>query len=51
MAASRAYEALLGGLDPPAAERLRQALLVYCGLDTLAMVRVLEAIRQAAESQ
>jgi hypothetical protein len=49
LAASRTYEELLTGLDAETAERKMRALRVYCERDTLAMVRVLEAVRQAAD--
>jgi hypothetical protein len=48
-AASLAYSRLIRGVDPAEASRLRQALLAYCERDTLAMVRVLQAIRREAE--
>jgi hypothetical protein len=31
--------------DPEGIEKSREALLEYCGLDTLAMVKILEKIR------
>ena len=48
-AAGLAYERMIHA-DTPAAERatLRAALLEYCGQDTLAMVRLLEALRAQA---
>lgn len=46
-AASLTYLKLIGGVEPTEAVRLQQSLLAYCERDTLAMVRVLEAIRQA----
>jgi predicted RecB family nuclease len=47
--AGLAWESLLrGGLDRDERERIRKALLDYCGLDTLAMVRLLEVLRAAS---
>jgi hypothetical protein len=38
-----AWESLVnGGLDQAAHDRIRKALLDYCGQDTLALVRLLE---------
>ena len=37
--------ALRGGLDQVERDRVEKALLEYCGQDTLAMVRLLEALR------
>jgi predicted Zn-dependent protease len=34
-----------GGLDQAERDRIRKALLDYCGQDTLAMVRLLEKLR------
>lgn len=48
MAASLAFERLLAGVDPNEGSRLRAGLLAYCERDTLAMVRVLQAIWKAA---
>jgi len=36
--------------DPIEREKLRRALLEYCKQDTLAMVRILEKVREAAAS-
>jgi hypothetical protein len=47
--ASLTYEALLSGLPAEVAERKLAALGAYCARDTLAMVRVLQAIWQAAK--
>lgn len=47
--ASLTYEALLAGLPADVAERKLAALGAYCARDTLAMVRVLQAIWQAAK--
>ena len=44
MAASNAYEALHYETDPERIDSARKALLEYCGLDTLAMVRILEVL-------
>jgi hypothetical protein len=49
LAASLAYERLLGGIDPAESAPLQRALLDYCERDTLAMVRVLESIRRVVE--
>jgi hypothetical protein len=44
--AGLAWESLVGGsLDCDERERIRNALLAYCSLDTLAMVRLLENLR------
>jgi len=41
------WESLVrGGLDQSERERTRKALLDYCGQDTLALVRLLEALRR-----
>ena len=46
--AGLAWEALIrGGLDQAERDRIRKALLDYCGQDTLAMVRLLEELRSA----
>jgi hypothetical protein len=47
-AASRAFEGLVREAAPGDTARVRQALTTYCRLDTLAMVRVLQAIWRAA---
>ena len=45
-AAGLAWESLIrGGLDQAERERIRKALLDYCGQDTLAMVRLLDVLR------
>jgi len=45
--AGLAWESLVrGGLDQSERDRIRRALLAYCGQDTLAMVRLLERLRQ-----
>ena len=41
MAASRLFEALLSGAFTGDVEQVRRDLLAYCGMDTLAMVKVL----------
>jgi hypothetical protein len=46
--ASLAFEQLISGAEPAQAGRLRTALEVYCERDTLAMVRVLQAVWRAA---
>jgi hypothetical protein len=47
--AGRAWETLVHGqLGPDAKTRLRAALLAYCRQDTEAMVRVYDALEQAA---
>ena len=44
--AGLAWESLEGGIaDQGERERLRKALLDYCGQDTLALVRLLEKLR------
>jgi hypothetical protein len=48
-AAALAFERMLGTPDPAEALRLRQALLVYCGQDTLAMVEVRRALGRLAK--
>jgi predicted RecB family nuclease len=43
--AGLAWESLVrGGLDQAESERVRKALLAYCGQDTIAMVRLLERL-------
>jgi predicted RecB family nuclease len=47
--AGLAWESLVrGGLDQAECERIRKALLAYCGQDTMALVRLLETLRQAS---
>ena len=47
--AGLAWESLIrGGLDQAERDRIRKALLEYCGQDTLAMVRLLINLRLAA---
>ena len=49
-AAGVAWESLVrGGLDRGEYDRIRKALLVYCGLDTLAMVKLLDKLRQTSQ--
>ena len=49
--AGLAWESLVrGGLDQSERESIRKALLDYCGQDTLALVRLLEALRLAMQS-
>jgi hypothetical protein len=46
-AAGLAWESLVrGGLDQAECECIRKALLAYCGQDTMALVRLLETLRQ-----
>ena len=45
-AAMQAYAALPGEPDPDRAEQIRQELWDYCQRDTLAMVRILEALQE-----
>ncbi len=45
MAAMQAYHDMCALEDPEALAQLRQAMLEYCRLDTLAMVRILETLR------
>jgi hypothetical protein len=48
MDAGLAWESLIrGGLDQKERDRIRKALLQYCGQDTLAMVRLLERLQFA----
>ena len=50
--AGLAWESLVrGGLDGVERETVRKALLDYCGQDTLAMVKLLETLRSASNSQ
>jgi hypothetical protein len=45
-AAGLAWESLMrGGLDRGEHDRIRKALLAYCGQDTLSMVRIVERLR------
>ena len=45
-----AWESLVrGGLDQSERERARKALLDYCGQDTLALVKLLNALRQVMQ--
>ena len=47
-----AWESLVrGGLDQVEREKTRRALLDYCEQDTLAMVRLLEALRLLVRRQ
>ena len=46
--AGLAWESITrGGLDQSEQDKIRKALLDYCGQDTLAMVRLLEKLRFA----
>lgn len=49
LAASLAYESLLDDPAAPGVDKTRRALLDYCERDTLAMVRVLQAVERAAQ--
>lgn len=50
-AAGVAWESLVrGSLDASERDRLRKALLDYCGQDTLALVRLLNRLRQSRQS-
>ena len=44
--ASSAWSALPGNTDPAHVEQIRSELLAYCRLDTLAMVKILEVLRE-----
>ena len=45
-----AWESLVrGGLDSGERDRSTKALLDYCGQDTLAMIRLVERLRRAAD--
>ena len=46
--AMSAYRAMAEARDPQERERIRKALLEYCKLDTLAMVRIVEKLREMA---
>ncbi len=47
--AGLAWESLVcGTVDQAEQDRIRNALLAYCGQDTLAMVRLLETLRLVA---
>ena len=49
--AGLAWESLVrGNLDGAEHEKVRKALLDYCGQDTLALVRLLEALRHRTDS-
>lgn len=51
-AAGLAWESLVrGGLDRGDCDRIRKALLDYCGLDTMAMVRLLERLKLEARGE
>jgi hypothetical protein len=47
-AAGRAFLELLGTNDPVLRQDKRNALLAYCGLDTLGMVKIREALLRIA---
>jgi hypothetical protein len=40
---------LCGGLDAGEREKIRKALLDYCGQDTLAMLRLVERLQHVSE--
>jgi hypothetical protein len=44
-----AYYDMCATQDPQEAARIRKALLEYCGLDTMAMVRIVEKLREMAQ--
>jgi hypothetical protein len=45
-----AWESLLcGGFDAGEREKIRKALLDYCGQDTLAMLRLVERLQHVSE--
>ena len=46
MAAMQAYQDMCAVDDPVELEKLRKAMLQYCALDTLAMVRILEELHR-----
>jgi hypothetical protein len=47
--AGLAWESLVrGNVDQPERDRIRKALLDYCGQDTLALVKLLEALKRTA---
>jgi hypothetical protein len=46
----QAYQEMCALEDPVALAELRAALLEYCRLDTLAMVRILEKLRALGEN-
>jgi hypothetical protein len=49
--AGLAWESLLrGGLDQVERDKIKKALLEYCGQDTLALVRLLETLKSAQEA-
>jgi hypothetical protein len=48
--AMSAYQAMNQSADPAEIRMIRQALMEYCGLDTLAMVRILERLRLAGSA-
>lgn len=47
VAAIRWYDAVAGKTTPEQAKQIFEALLQYCGLDTLAMVKIYEVLTQA----
>lgn len=49
-AASREYFTAVTSKDPSERKRILDALLTYCGQDTLALVRLRQALRKQAES-
>jgi hypothetical protein len=50
MAAMQAYHEMCALDDPAALAELRRAMLEYCRLDTLAMVRILEKLGGTGEN-
>jgi hypothetical protein len=52
LAAGLAWESLVGGgLDRDDQDRIREALMDYCGQDTLGLVKIVETLRQRALDQ
>jgi hypothetical protein len=50
--AGLAWESLIrGGLDQTERDRIRKALLDYCGQDTLGLVRLLDKLRLSGQTQ
>lgn len=47
--AMSAYHDMCNTQDPQVVARIRKALLEYCGLDTMAMVRIVEKLREMAQ--
>ena len=47
--AMNAYSTMCETEDPEELESIRKALLEYCGLDTLAMVKIVEKLREISK--